>query len=60
MDEPHYDLRQEGFSDGRQLLTSMKLDTKNEALLILPILYNAIYFIHQVYIPAIVNIINYL
>ena len=46
--EPNYELRQEGFTQARQLLQSFSSKCHIQTKYILPLLQNAIYYVHEV------------
>ena len=49
MDEPDYNLRLEGFSDAKRLVTDGEAAVATRVDLILPVLHNALFFLSQVY-----------
>ena len=49
IEEPDYEKRQEGFAEGRDLIAAADLSSnKKDCQLVLPILHNALFFIHEV------------
>ena len=48
IEEPDYEKRQEGFSEGRDFIRAVDLSKKKGCQLVSPILHNALYFVHEV------------